>query len=142
MQEVTGSSPVSPTTSPRHASDRLLPNGVTPGAVITLQAVTHQGSRLTIRTTVSLVAVPPEREPDAIRARYTILVEQVGPSAFHLTVRELPETWTVAFDRDEIEQRARQRIALDLRCHPTDFDIALELPALFIERRADRRSGD
>ena len=80
----------------------------------------------------------PEGRPDCAPAWCTVVVEQIAPSAFHLTVRELPATWTVAFDRDEIEERARGRIALDLNCDPGDFDVTLEYPELYVERRADR----
>ena len=55
--------------------------------------------------------------------------------------RELPATWTVAFDRDKIQQRTRQRITLDLGCHPSHFNITREAPRLHIERRADYREN-
>ena len=57
------------------------------------------------------------------RARYTVVAEPMGRDAWHLTVRELPDTWTVAFARDELEKRARERIALDIGGHPEDFDV-------------------
>jgi hypothetical protein len=59
-----------------------------------------------------------------LRRRYTLVAEPVA-GAFHITVRELPRTWTVAFGRDQLEQRGRERIALDLGCHPSDFDVRL-----------------
>ena len=52
-----------------------------------------------------------------------MLAERIAPDAWHLSVRELPATWTVAFSLDELEARGRERIALDLGCHPDDFDI-------------------
>jgi hypothetical protein len=55
--------------------------------------------------------------------------------AWHLTVRELPATWTVAFRLDELEPRARQRIALDLGCEPQDFDVDM------VTRRCGPRPG-
>jgi hypothetical protein len=72
--------------------------------------------------------MPGEPEPRMDRAAYTIVAEPMASDAWHLTVRELPETWTVAFSRDDLELRSRERIALDLGCHPQDFDIrVLEL---------------
>jgi len=59
------------------------------------------------------------------RASFTIVAERMAPDAWHLQVRELPATWTVAFSRAEIEWRARERIAIDLGCHPADFDVHL-----------------
>jgi hypothetical protein len=81
-----------------------------------------------------------ERRPEAGRDRFTVVAEEVAAEAWHLTVRELPDTWTVAFSLDELEHRARQRIALDLGCDPGDFDIVVEPQALFLERRAHRRN--
>jgi hypothetical protein len=78
-----------------------------------------------------------ERHPRQARARYTVVAEPITLRAVHLRVRELPDTWTVAFDRDEVEERARYRIALDLGCHPSDFDVTVEFPAVDLERRAD-----
>ena len=80
------------------------------------------------------MAGPRPRHP---RDRYTVLVEALAANTFRLAVRELPETWTVAFDRDEIEERARHRIALDLGCDPSGFAIELEPPQLLIARRAN-----
>ncbi len=51
------------------------------------------------------------------------MVEQISRDAWHVTVRELPATWTVAFSLDDIEARSRERIALDLGLHPADFDV-------------------
>ena len=77
--------------------------------------------------------------PQLRSLRFTILVEAVGADAWHLTVRELPETWTVAFDVDDIEARARQRIALDTGLDPSAVEIDIEASGLFVERRANRR---
>jgi hypothetical protein len=66
-----------------------------------------------------------DRQLGRERATYTVQVERIDDAAWHLTVRELPETWTVAFGRDELEPRARERIALDLDCHPSDFDLRI-----------------
>jgi hypothetical protein len=59
------------------------------------------------------------------RQRYTVLAEPIESAAWHLTVRELPETWTVAFTEDEIDARARQRIAFDLALDPSDVDVSV-----------------
>jgi predicted RNase H-like HicB family nuclease len=59
------------------------------------------------------------------RASYTVVAEPMAADAWHVTVRELPATWTVAFSRDDLEGRARERIALDLECHPDDFDVRI-----------------
>ena len=59
------------------------------------------------------------------RPLYRVVAEPVGGSAWHLTVVELPATWTVAFDRSEVESRARRRIAIDLGVHSDDFDVAI-----------------
>ena len=69
------------------------------------------------------MASQPEPRPE--RASYTVVAEPMAPDAWHLTVRELPATWTVAFSRDDLEHRARERIALDLGCHPGDFDVRI-----------------
>jgi hypothetical protein len=61
----------------------------------------------------------------AERSTYTVLAEPMAPDAWHVTVRELPDTWTVAFSVDDLEARARERIALDLWCHPEDFDVRM-----------------
>ena len=63
--------------------------------------------------------------PREARATYTVMAEPMGADAWHITVRELPDTWTVAFRRDDFEARSRERIALDLGCHPEDFDVQL-----------------
>ena len=65
----------------------------------------------------------PQHRPE--RARYTVVAEPMGPEAWHLTVRELPATWTVGFSRAELESRARERIALDVGGHPDDFDVRI-----------------
>jgi hypothetical protein len=67
---------------------------------------------------------PEPHEPNA-RATYTVVAERIAVDAWHVTVRELPATWTVAFSRGDLEQRSRERIALDLECHPQDFDIRM-----------------
>ncbi|HVL54465.1 MAG TPA: hypothetical protein VM344_09425 [Vitreimonas sp.] len=67
----------------------------------------------------------PRVDGENSRDQYTVVAEPIEAGAWHVTVRELSATWTVAFDRDELEGRARERIALDLRCHPTDFDIRI-----------------
>jgi hypothetical protein len=54
---------------------------------------------------------------------YTVVAEKIGDGAWHLRVPRLAGTWTVAFDLGEPEQRARERIALDLDRHPDDFDV-------------------
>jgi predicted RNase H-like HicB family nuclease len=64
----------------------------------------------------------PERQPR--RRTFTVDVELVEPGAWHVAVRELPDTWTVAFDPRDIERRARQRIALDTGLEPDEFDVA------------------
>jgi len=72
--------------------------------------------------------MPSEPQPRSDRATYTVVAERMAPEAWHITVRELPATWTVAFSREDLEQRSRERIALDLGCHPDDFDVrVLEL---------------
>ena len=67
----------------------------------------------------------PERWPE--RANYTVVAEPMGSDAWHLTVHELPATWTVAFAWADLEDRSRERIALDVGCHPDDFDIRILL---------------
>jgi hypothetical protein len=57
--------------------------------------------------------------------RFNVVAEQVAPEAWHLTVRELPSTWTVAFARRDIERRARERIALDLGIEPSEMDVVI-----------------
>ena len=70
----------------------------------------------------------PAAQPRNERASYTVHAEQLATDAWHLTVRELPATWTVVFARADIEQRSRERIALDLGLHPADIDVrVLEL---------------
>jgi hypothetical protein len=67
----------------------------------------------------------PRDRPD--RVRYTVVAEAMAPDAWHITVRELPATWTVAFTPNDLDARSRERIALDLNCQPDDFDIRLML---------------
>jgi hypothetical protein len=45
-------------------------------------------------------------------ATFTVRAE-LGGEAWEITGRELPWTWAVAFNRDEIDDRARRRISLD-----------------------------
>jgi predicted RNase H-like HicB family nuclease len=59
------------------------------------------------------------------RPRYTVVATAVTEDAWHLTVRELPETWTVAFSAEELESRARVRIALDTQVAPEDFELTI-----------------
>jgi hypothetical protein len=64
-----------------------------------------------------------------VRSTYTVLAEPMTSDAWHVTVRELPDTWTVAFSKDDLDARARERIALDVQCHPDDFDVLItEVP--------------
>ncbi len=58
---------------------------------------------------------------------YTVDAEPVA-IAWHLTVRELPLTWTVAFSPGAIEDRARMRIALDLGVDPLSFGLMVVRP--------------
>jgi len=76
--------------------------------------------------------MPSEPQPRSERASYTVVAEWVAGDAWHITVRELPATWTVAFSHEDLEPRSRERIALDLGCHPDDFDVRLleAMPAL------------
>lgn len=83
--------------------------------------------------------VPPEPRRNPIRPLFTVVVEQVAANGFDLRVPELPGTWTVAFDRDEIEARARTRIALDTGHAVDEFDVSLQFPPFHVERRANRR---
>ena len=59
------------------------------------------------------------------RRVFTVLSEPMGGDAWHVTVAELPATWTVAFTFAEIERRARERIAIDLGVSRFDFDLTL-----------------
>ena len=68
-----------------------------------------------------------EPHPRPGRASYTVVADPMAPDAWHITVRELPATWTVAFAREDLDARARERIALDVGCHPDDFDIRILL---------------
>jgi hypothetical protein len=78
-------------------------------------------------------------QPNAKRAHFTLALEPVGDS-WHVTVRELPRTWTVAFSTEEIEDRARNRISLDTGLDTRDFDVTFDpYPRPFIERRAGHR---
>jgi hypothetical protein len=71
--------------------------------------------------------MPPERDPARRSSvpRFNVVAEPVATEAWHLTVRELPSTWTVAFARGDIERRARERIALDLGIEPAEMDIVI-----------------
>jgi predicted RNase H-like HicB family nuclease len=84
--------------------------------------------------------VPPEPRRNPARLQFTVVVEQIAANGFDLRVPELPGTWTVAFERDEIEARARTRIALDTGYAADEFDVRLEFPPIHVERRANRRS--
>jgi hypothetical protein len=82
----------------------------------------------------------PDRLPEPRRDRFTVLAEAIETDVWHITVLELPATWTVAFSLDELESRARTRIALDLDCQPDDFDVVVQrTTSLFLERRSYRR---
>jgi hypothetical protein len=72
------------------------------------------------------MAAEPHRHAE--RSLYTVVAEPMAADAWHITVLELPATWTVAFARGDLEARGRERIALDLGCHPDDFDVRLILP--------------
>lgn len=93
------------------------------------------------RATIGAVMAP-ERQPELARDHFTVVAEPLGRDAWHLTVKELPDTWTVAFSIDELEDRARQRIALDQGTATGDFDLTVvRVMPLFIERRANRRGA-
>ena len=81
----------------------------------------------------------PDGRAESARPLFTVVAEQIGDDAWHVTVRELPDTWTVAFSRGEIETRARHRIALDLAVEPSEFDVTVARPDLRVERRANHR---
>jgi predicted RNase H-like HicB family nuclease len=70
---------------------------------------------------------------------FRVVAEAVDDGAWHVTVPELPGTWTVAFALDDIAPRARQRIALDTGLDPEAVDVEIVPTALFIERRATHR---
>jgi hypothetical protein len=57
-----------------------------------------------------------------------------------VTVRELPDTWTVAFAEGEVEERARHRIALDLGLRADDIEVTVERAPLLEENRSHRRN--
>jgi len=81
----------------------------------------------------------PEPQSRRDRQTFTVVAQPMGQGAWHVTVRELPFTWTVAFGVEELEARARERIALDLGVSRRDFDVKLEYPALRLERRREDR---
>ena len=83
--------------------------------------------------------MPAEPQPEAARRHFTVVVESVAGQAWDLRILELRHTWTVAFAADEIEERARTRIALDTGLAPDAFDVDIEPARLFIERRAHSR---
>jgi hypothetical protein len=86
--------------------------------------------------------MPPQQSSEPRPERFTVTAEVIDADveAWHLTVHELPDSWTVAFSRAELETAARRRIALDLGCSRDDFDIAIETHGeLYLERRASRR---
>ncbi len=83
----------------------------------------------------------PDRLPEPRRDRFTVLAEAIETDVWHLTVLELPGTWTVAFSPDELESRARTRIALDVGCDPDEFDVVVQrTTSLYLERRSYRRN--
>ncbi len=57
------------------------------------------------------------------RPLFTVDAIKVEVDAWHVTVRQFPLTWTVAFERSEVESRARRQIAVDVGLHPDDFDL-------------------
>jgi hypothetical protein len=59
--------------------------------------------------------MPPQQSPEPRRERFTVVAEAITGEveAWHITVRELPETWTVAFSPTEFETAGRRRIALE-----------------------------
>jgi hypothetical protein len=67
----------------------------------------------------------PEPSPDVVPDHFTAVAAPVTDDAWHITVRELPHVWTVAFSRAEIVGRARQRIARDLGISPADFHLTV-----------------
>ncbi len=81
-----------------------------------------------------------ERDFEPIPQRFTLIAEPVADDAWHLSVVELPATWTVAFGRDDIERAARFRIGLDLGIDPTDVEVTVHHRRwLQIERRSHHR---
>ena len=60
------------------------------------------------------------------RRRYTAVATRFGIAEWDVTIHELRDTWTVAFAEDEIEDRARRRIALDTGLDPNTFDVAVQ----------------
>ena len=64
-------------------------------------------------------------EGESERARFTVEATQVTSFAWHLTVRGLPDTWTVAFDDQDFEQKIRTRIATDLEMDRDAFDVSI-----------------
>jgi hypothetical protein len=68
----------------------------------------------------------PLRDPEHHRVSYTVTAEPIALGAWHITVRELPETWTVAFERRDIESRIRRQIARDVGAEPDAFDVRIE----------------
>jgi hypothetical protein len=46
----------------------------------------------------------------------------------------------VAFSASEVEERARQRIAIDLGCDPEDVEVTVERPPFYEERRSHYRN--
>ena len=56
-----------------------------------------------------------EQSHDRQRSRYTVDALRVGPDAWHVSVRELPNLWTVAFtDIHPIDRRVKALIADEL----------------------------
>jgi hypothetical protein len=82
----------------------------------------------------------PERDVRDGPLRFTIVAEEIVPGGWHVTVRELPDTWTVAFAKGEVEERARHRIALDLGLDAADIEVTIERSRLHEEPLSHRRN--
>jgi hypothetical protein len=59
------------------------------------------------------------------RRCYTAVATPFGIAEWDVTIAELDDSWTVAFASDEIETRARLRIALDTGLAPAAFDVTV-----------------
>lgn len=60
------------------------------------------------------------------RRSYTAVATPFGIGEWDVTISELQDTWTVAFSEDEIEDRARRRIAIDTGADPHAFDVSVQ----------------
>jgi len=69
-------------------------------------------------------SVPPSDRSPHRRPTFTVLATE-DAGVWLVTVLELPDVWTYAYARAEIEPAARMRIALDLACDPVDVDVRL-----------------